>query len=396
MHMKKHGRAQRPVASDAWRAAQLSAALLIALYLCSLVEPSRAITGQTPDAAAPTPASPKAKVTHVDVSNFPYVRVYVSISDAWGEQINDNLPVKLRLYENGKPVAEKMLSGGHKVFAVLVIDTSASMAGDKLTKAKEAAVSFVEMAQPNFQTACVRFADGASVVSQFGERRETTRDLINSLVADGLTALQDGIGQALDMLKGRDARKVIVLLTDGQENASTVYTARNAGVERLIQRAAREGCSIFTIGLGNADETYLRRYEPTGGSYLFSPTPDELRGLFAKVVKQLKREHAIEYISPRCEFDGTVRSFSVDLQVGDASASSEVVSLPIFGVVPNVPARLMLYAIVFLALLTGPPLVRLTRALIAVRAFRADSVERQRHGSPDQHSTSKPPIAGGQ
>lgn len=362
------------------RAASLhAAALLLTLHLFGLVGWCQPAPGQTPDAAAP--ARLKAGVTHVDVSKFPHIRAYVSISDAGGGQIDDNLPAKLRLFENGEPVAEKTLSGGHTVFTVLVIDTSGSMLGDKLGKAKEAAVSFVEMAPPNFQTACVRFANGASVVSRFGERRETTRELINSLVADGSTALQDGVGQALDMLRGREGRKVVLLLTDGQENASTVYTQQTGGLERLLRRAEREGSSIFTVGLGDADEAYLRRYEMTGGTYLFSPTPNELRGVFAKVVKLLEREHVIEYVSPAREFDGTVRNFSADLQVGELSASSEVISLPIFGAVPNIPAGLMPYAFAFLALLMLPPLVGLAREAAAVRAFRTGSVERLGHGS---------------
>jgi uncharacterized protein YegL len=279
-------------------------------------------------------------------------------------------------------VAEKTLSGGHRVFTVLVIDTSRSMAGDKLSKAKEAAVSFVEIAPPNFQTACVRFANGATVVGQFGERRETTQDLINSLVADGSTALQDGVGQALDMLKGRDGRKVVVLLTDGQENASTAYPKLGGGLERLVERGRREGSSVFTVGLGgDVDEAYLRRYGPTGGAYLFSPSPDELRSVFRKIAGQLEREHVVEYTSPTREFDGTVRNFTAELQVGEEKIMSEDVSLPIFGVIPNVPARLTPYALAFLTLLLVPALVGLTRTLYAVHAFRAGSVERLGHGS---------------
>src|ERR1044072_6097896 len=174
------------------------AGLLAALCLCMFAQTDGTARAEAGQVAAT--GNLKAEVTHVDVSKFPQIRVYVSVSDAGGGQIDDNLPAKLRLFEGGRLVAEKTLTGGHKVFTALVIDTSRSMAGDKLSKSKEAAVSFVEIAPPNFQTACVRFATGASVVSQFGERRETTRDLINSLVADGSTALQDGVGQALDML----------------------------------------------------------------------------------------------------------------------------------------------------------------------------------------------------
>lgn len=354
--------------------------LLAVLCLCAVAPAGGVARVEARQIVAP--GSLKAEVTHVDVSKFPRVRAYVSVSDAGGAQIDDNLPAKLRLFENGRAVAEKTLSGGHKVFTVLVIDTSRSMAGDKLSKALEAAVSFVEMAPPNFQTACVRFATGASVVSQFGERRETTRDLINSLVADGSTALQDGVGRALDMLKERDGRKVVVLLTDGQENSSVAYPKSSSGLERLIERGRREGSSIFTVGLGgDVDEVYLRRYESNGGAYLFSPSPDELRAVFGKIAGQLEREHVVEYISPTREFDGTVRNFTAELQVGEKKIVSEDVSLSIFGVIPNVPARLTPYALAFLTLLLLPPLVGLTRTLYEVRAFRAGSVERLGYGS---------------
>jgi uncharacterized protein YegL len=354
--------------------------LLAALCLCAAAQLSsmaRVVAGQVA-----VTESLKAEVTHVDISKFPQVRVYVSVSDAGGGQIDDNLPARLRLFENDRFVAEKTLSGGHRVFTVLVIDTSLSMAGDKLAKAKEAAISFIRAAPPNFQTACVRFGTAASVISQFGERRETTRDIIDSLVAGGTTALQDGVGQALDMLKERDGRKVVVLLTDGQENSSTAYTKQGDGLERLIERGRREGSSIFTVGLGgDVDEAYLRRYEPTGGAYLFSPSPDELRSVFRKIAGQLEREHVVEYTSPAREFDGSVRNFRAELQVGEEKTMSEDVSLPIFGVIPNVPARLTPYALAFLTLLLLPPLVGLARTLYAIHAFRASSVERLGHGS---------------
>lgn len=373
--MKLNRWVERPLRLIAYRAAPLRAVALLMLHLSGLAVSGQAIQEQTPDQL-------KAEVTHVDTSNFPNVRVYVSISDEQGSQLGDGLPVKLTLSENGRSVAEKVLSGGHKVYTVLVIDTSASMAGEKLRKAQEAAVNYVEMSPPNFQTACVRFSSNASVISRFEESRATTREMINSLVADGQTALQDGVGQALDLLKGREGRKAIVLLTDGLENASSIYPKQDGGPDRLIRRAAGEGSSIFTVGLGgDADENYLRHYELTGGAYLFSPTADELRGVFAKVVRLLEKEHVIEYVSPSREFDGTVRNFSAQLKVGDASTSSSVVSHPIFGVIPNVSASLGPYALVFLVLLLTPPLFGFGRALAAVSGFRSASVARLKQGS---------------
>src|SRR5262249_8377876 len=97
--------------------------------------------------------------------------------------------------------------------------------------------------------------------------------------------------------------------------ASRTYPAAS-GRETLLRRASREEVSVTTIGVGhdvNSDE--LKRYEVTGGSYLYSPTPDALRALFAKTATTLSREVYIEYRTNDRDLDGTRRSLSVKLAI---------------------------------------------------------------------------------
>jgi Mg-chelatase subunit ChlD len=324
----------------------------------------------------------QAEVTHVDVSKFPTVRVSIAVSDAQGKQIPDHLPVRLTLYENGQKVTETSLSSGYQVSTVLVIDTSGSMSGEKLTKAREAALKYISQSPSGSQTACVRFSNDAAVVSRFEYSPEKLRASINSLGAGGATALQDGIGLALDLLRGRTGRKIVVLLTDGLENASANYPAGSEGIARLLERSRREGDRIFTIGLGSdVDEQYLRQYQRTGGTYLFSPAPDELLSAFTSVVKLLEKERVVEYVSPSRELDGTVRNFRAELTVAGSSVSSPEVATPLSGVIPNVPAELGPYGLVFLVLLLAPPVLRFAHATAAVYRFRARSVRRLTRGS---------------
>ena len=357
-------------------ARRISGARLLPLAF-SLLIPVVSPLAQRPDAA-----QYRAEVTYVDVSKFPAVRVSIAVTDAQGKQLPDHLPARLTLYENGRPVAESTLSSGYQVSTVLVIDTSGSMSGEKLQKAKEAALRYVNQSLPGYQTACVRFSSGAAVVSRFGDDVEKLRASINGLTAEGATALQDGAGLALDLLRGREGRKIVVLLTDGLENASVNYSVKSEGLDRLLQRSLREGDRIFTVGLGrDVDEQYLRRYQRTGGTYLFSPTPDKLLSAFVEVVKLLEKERVVEYVSPSRELDGTVRNFRVELTVAQRRVFSPEFPVPLSGVIPNVPAELGPYGLAFLLLLLAPPLLRLARSAAAVYRFRAYSVRRLKRGS---------------
>ena len=110
---------------------------------------------------------------------------------------------------------------------VLVIDTSGSMKGDKLTQAKNAAAQFVNTLLADGNTtnriAIVSFAGGVTVKSNFrgASEKHLLISAINSLGADGGTFTQAGIRQARALLSSSTAgSKNIVLLSDGDPTYS--------------------------------------------------------------------------------------------------------------------------------------------------------------------------------
>ena len=136
---------------------------------------------------------------------------------------------------------------------VMAMDVSGSMLArdlkpDRLTAAKRVASDFVE-GRPGDRMGLVIFSgetftqvplttDHAVMLNMLGEMK-------NGLIDDG-TAIGDGLATAISRLKDSEAiSKVVILLTDGLNNAGSVdpYTAG--------EMAKLFGIRVYTIGVGS-------------------------------------------------------------------------------------------------------------------------------------------------
>ena len=135
----------------------------------------------------------------------------------------------------------------------LVLDRSSSMAGDKLEKAKEAALMVVDRLQPDDIISVISYDTTVEVLvpaTKAANKRDAIREQITSLTPRGSTALFGGVTFGLEEVgKYLDPKRVnrIVLLSDGQANVGP-RSPNELG--RLGEVAARQGISITTIGLG--------------------------------------------------------------------------------------------------------------------------------------------------
>jgi Ca-activated chloride channel family protein len=145
----------------------------------------------------------------------------------------------------------------------LVVDTSGSMEGNKIVRAREALTAFVEQIQGDRdQLGIVEFASGTKNflplrVMDESARRDTF-DVINEMEAYGGTALVDAVHAAITDIAAQGdtgAINAIVVMTDGQENES-YYRLRD--LENLLNSIEGPRPVIFTIAFGNdADEPLL-------------------------------------------------------------------------------------------------------------------------------------------
>ncbi len=145
----------------------------------------------------------------------------------------------------------------------LVVDTSGSMEGNKIVRAREALAAFVQQIQGDRdRLGIVEFGSGTKNflplrVMDESARRDTL-NVIDDMDAFGGTALVDAVYAAVTDIAAQDdpgAINAIVVMTDGQENESYY---RLHDLEALLDTTGSARPVIFTIAFGDdADEPLL-------------------------------------------------------------------------------------------------------------------------------------------
>lgn len=135
---------------------------------------------------------------------------------------------------------------------VLAIDVSGSMLArdfkpDRITAAKEVAGTFISDRRGD-RIGLVAFAGEAYTQSPLTTDQGTLQTLLSrirsGLIEDG-TAIGNGLATAINRLRESNAKsKVVILLTDGENNAGQIAPLTAASIARA------QGIRVYTIGVG--------------------------------------------------------------------------------------------------------------------------------------------------
>ncbi len=174
------------------------------------------------------------------------------------------------------------------VNVMLVVDSSESMKGSKLARAKTALQGFVDQIQGDRdRIGLVEFGSG---VKQYGalqwldaEGRDHMLRLIENMQAGGSTGLIDAVWGAHSELKDladSDATNAIVVLTDGRDNDSE---HRLRELQRDIQRADNH-VSIHTVAFGrDADAGLLEDLARIGNGRFYRADETTIEEIYRRI-----------------------------------------------------------------------------------------------------------------
>ncbi|MFP4396262.1 MAG: VWA domain-containing protein [Anaerolineales bacterium] len=154
----------------------------------------------------------------------------------------------------------------------LVVDTSGSMGGEKISRTQEALQSFVEqMRGDRDKIGLISFSTAVQELRSLQALDDAGRNELRTAIADlqatGETALIDGVWEAYTRLQAvgdAEAINAIVVMTDGHENHSQQSLAE---LRRRWESDEGQGVPIviFTIAFGDhADEKLLQRMAEIG------------------------------------------------------------------------------------------------------------------------------------
>jgi Ca-activated chloride channel family protein len=226
------------------------------------------------------------------------VEVYATVTDGRGKYadhlngdnftvLDDKSPQKLTAFE----------PQSNEISCVLLLDTTGSMQL-ALPALKNAALRLISELRPEDSVAVYSFSDSVIERQPFTMDKAAAKRAVLGTQAFGDTALYDALARIGQDLTGRAGKKVIVLFTDGKDNASTLNP------DAAIQRAKAIGVPIYTIAQGEAigHRDLLEQLEgiskATGGVAFAIEKPSEIGRVFDKVSEDLTHGYLLTFQPP--------------------------------------------------------------------------------------------------
>ncbi|HET6373750.1 MAG TPA: VWA domain-containing protein [Candidatus Polarisedimenticolia bacterium] len=248
----------------------------------------------------------KARVTLVEV--------YSSVRDAQGRYVTDLGKEDFTVFESGARQEIAVFSAERKpVHVALVLDTSASMREqNRIEIVKEAAAGFIEALEPGDNAAAVAFDDLPRLLQPLTTDKKALVDGINTIEARGGTALYDALVTAVELLKGLEGRKAIILLSDGRdESVDGMGPGSFSTYEKALDAALRSETAIYAIGTGgDFDDAYdfdrrrtIKEILETlaarsGGRSYFVKKASRLGQAYRQIEDELRHQYTLAYYPP--------------------------------------------------------------------------------------------------
>ncbi|HMF01604.1 MAG TPA: VWA domain-containing protein, partial [Terriglobia bacterium] len=188
----------------------------------------------------------------------------------------------------------------------LVIDNSGSMR-NKRERVNSSALAFVRESNPEDESFIVNFDDSAYLEQDFTSSIGDLIDALENIDARGETALYDALYLAAEKVTkdGKKDKKAILLITDGEDNASKY------GINKAIEALRQSKVTVYAVGLLEEDdqrgglfkkppskkakEDLMKFAEITGGQAYFPKSLEEVEELAKHIAHDIRNHYTITY-----------------------------------------------------------------------------------------------------
>jgi Ca-activated chloride channel homolog len=247
------------------------------------------------------------------------VALYATVTDATKRLVPDLEQEDFEVYDNGKLQAITQFDNRPLPISVVVmLDTSGSMTL-ALDLVKSAAEQFLLRMMPEDQGMVGAFNDKIEFHPEgFTNSRDELVRSLKDLDFGYPTRLYDAVNESMAQLKGIPGRRVVLVFTDGDDNASKF------GSGDVTDRGRVEDVMVYSIDLENEyfdgarkvrsspDRGLRRLSEETGGGFFLLKKTDELTTTFTRVAQELHSQYVLGF-TPQV-LDGKVHKLEVRLK----------------------------------------------------------------------------------
>jgi Ca-activated chloride channel family protein len=246
---------------------------------------------------AQVPLHAQQTTFHVDVK---LVNIFVNVTDKNGAIVGSLTRNDFAVFEDNRPqqIAFFDRESAMPLNLTLAIDTSGSVRKD-MSMEESAARHFAQaILRPQDQMSLVQFATDVHELTPFTNKISVIERGLSQLHGDWATALYDAVCFGSEHLGGKQGRKVMVVVSDGDD------TAQHSTYADALEQALRNEVMIYSIidvpieasaGRDTGGEhALITLAEETGGKH-FYVSDGGLDKAFARVSDDLRTQYVLGY-----------------------------------------------------------------------------------------------------
>ena len=284
---------------------------------------------QAPISPSQRPAAPSAPPQEPSQDTYK-IKTQVNLVVLHASVLNDRSAFVPGLKEENFRVLEDKVEQKLSVFKQedvpvsfgLVVDNSGSMRS-KRPQVNAAAMTFVKTSNPQDEGFVVNFNDDYYLDTEHDFTSDLTelKTALERIDARGSTALYDAVIGSLDHLKkGTRDKKVILVVTDGEDNAS------RHSLENTVEQAQRNDAVIYAVGVFSDEDikhdhramkkarTALTQLaNATGGLAFFPEDANDTEAICTQIARDIRNQYTLAYYPTNTARDGSYRAVQVEV-----------------------------------------------------------------------------------
>jgi Ca-activated chloride channel homolog len=276
----------------------------------------------TPDSKSPKNSSlletlPQKQSAEVDdksqiIINTDLITFTVTVTDLYGRFVSGLGKNAFTIFDDKKQQEITNFSDDDSPVSVgVVFDTTGSMSGEKVRRAREALGHFIQTSHDRDEYFLITLHDGRAFLNL--DRTRDSQAILDRLMfvqTKGNTALYDAVYLATERVqRGTHPKRAVLVISDGQDNNSR-YTFNE--LRRVLKESDVVVYAIGILGGGDAGSSLGMEGQGildemtgvSGGKAFYPRTAAEMDDIFEQIALELRHQYSIGYRPPNFVNDG--------------------------------------------------------------------------------------------
>jgi VWFA-related protein len=173
---------------------------------------------------------------------------------------------------------------------VLVLDLSASVAGDRLADLQRAGRALIERLNPEDRAAILGFNHALLLGSGLTQDRSRLLSLLTTAKPAGDTALIDAAYAGMIVAESEPGRALVMVFSDGLDVSSWLSAAR------VVDAAKRSETVVYAVTMKGSRPRFLEQLTTQTGGRLLDVESRSLSSTFVAVLNEFRERYLLSYI----------------------------------------------------------------------------------------------------